>query len=227
MAKQQITPLTKEEMTRLMDEIEKKDEFDFMLFSTLKLTGRRIGELFGIEERKIVARKIIGKRTVYISGRPVTVDKTAPVYQKTGRWVFGVQVKDIDFEKGTMKVWVLKRRNYIQDETVLTPELVRIIARYVRKNRLGLRDYVFRKNKRSLRQIQNIVGQYAKKAKINHIVVTHNFRHYFVTELRRKGWTQEDIKVLTGHKSASSLASYEHLVSDDLRDKAINDLKDL
>ncbi len=227
MTKQQIIPLTKEEMNRLMEEAEKKDEFDYLLFYVLKITGRRIGELYGIEEKKQVGRKKVGKRVVYIDGKPLEIDKSIPIYKKTGKWLYGVKVKDIDLTRGNMKVWVLKRRKYIQDETILTPEAIRLIRKYINKNRLRLEDYLFRKDKRSLRQIQNMIKYYSKKAKINHLVVLHNFRHYFVTELRRKGWASEDIKILTGHKSINSLSSYEHIVADDMRDKVLNDLKDL
>ena len=227
MTKQQIIPLTKEEMNRLMEETEKKDEFDYLLFYVLKTTGRRIGELYGIEGKKQTGRKKVGTRTVYIDGKPLEIDKSIPIYKKTGKWLYGVKVKDIDLDRGTLKVWVLKRRKYIQDETILTPEAVRLIRRYINKNRLRLEDHLFRKERRSLRQIQNMIKNYSSKAKIEHLVVLHNFRHYFITELRRKGWASEDIKVLTGHKSINSLSAYEHIVADDLKEKVLNDLKDL
>ena len=227
MPKQQITPITKEEMNRLMEVIEKSNEFDFMLFSVLKSTGRRIGELFGIEERIEKGRKIVGKRKVYIDGKPLEVDKTIPIYKNSGSWIYGVKLKDIDLERGTMKVWVLKRRKYIQDETILPGEVVRIIGSYSRKNRLKLEDYLFRRTGRGLRQINNVIKSYAEKAEIKHPVTTHNFRHYFITELRRKGWANEDIRVLTGHKAVGSLASYEHIVANDLKDRILQDLRDL
>ncbi len=225
--KQQIVPLTKEEMGRLMEEVEKADEFDYLLFYLLKTTGRRIGELYGIEDRKQIGRKKVGTRTIYIDGKPLKIDKSIPIYKKTGKWLYGVKVKDVDLDKGTMKVWVLKRRVYIQDETILTPEAIRMIRIYTKKNRLRLEDHLFRKERRSLRQIQNMIKNYSKKAKINHIVVLHNFRHYFITELRRKGWTSEDIKILTGHKSVTSLTSYEHIVADDMKERVLKDVKDL
>ena len=227
MPKKQIVPLTREEMERLMEEVERTNEFDYMLFYILKTTGRRIGELYGIEEKIKVGNKKIGEKVVYVDGKPLKIDKTIPIYKKTGKWLYGVKVKDVDLEKGTMKVWVLKRRKYIQDETILTPEAIRLISRYIRKNRLTLEDHLFRKKGRSLREIQNVIKKYAKKAKINHPVVLHNFRHYFVTELRRKGWSNEDIKVLTGHKATSSLSSYEHIIPTDIKEKALESLKDL
>jgi len=223
--KGQIVQLSKEEMQKLLAEIEKTDEFDYLLFKTLQTTGRRIGELYGIEEKKQIGRKKIGKRVVYIDGKALEIDKSLPVYKKTGKWIYGVKVKDIDLDKGTMKVWVLKRRKYIQDETILTPEIIRLMKSYISKNRIKLEDYLFRKG--SIRNLQYKIKKYSEKAGITHPVVLHNFRHYFITELRRKGWTSEDIKVLTGHKSVSSLSTYEHIVADDMKGKILEDLKDL
>ena len=72
-----------------------------------------------------------------------------------------------------------------------------------------------------------MIKKYSNKAKISHVVVLHNFRHYFITELRRKGWSSEDIKILTGHKSVSSLSTYEHIVADDMKERVLKDVKDL
>jgi len=223
--KGQIVPLSKEEMQKLLAEIEKTDEFDYLLFKTLQTTGRRIGELYGIEEKKQVGRKKIGKRIVYIEGKSLEIDKTIPVYKKTGKWIYGVKIKDIDLDNGKMKIWVLKRRKYQQDETILTSEIIRLMKSYISKNRLKLEDYLFKK--KTIRNYQHKIKSYSNKAGINHNVVLHNFRHYFVTELRRKGWTSEDIKILTGHKSVSSLSTYEHIVADDMKEKILEDLKDL
>jgi len=214
-------------MFSLMGEIEKTDEFDYMLFTVLKTTGRRIGELYGIEETKQIKKKIVGKKIVYIEGKPVQVDRTIPIYKKTGKWLFGVKVKDLDLEKGLMKVWVLKRRQYIQDETILIPEAIRLLSSYIRKNRLKLEDFVFRKEGRTLRTIQNRIKSYAKKAGIEHHVTIHNFRHYFITELKRKGWTNDKIAKLTGHKSLVTLSIYDHVVASDLKEDVMGDLRGL
>lgn len=222
-----ITPITKEEMVRLIEEVEKADEFDYMIYMVLKTTGRRIGELYGIEEVKVIGRRIVGKRIIYIEGKPVEIDKTVTRHKRTGDWLFGVRLKDIDFDSGTMKVWVLKRKKHIQDETILLPEVVRIIKSYVRKNHLTLDNYVFRRKGRSLRQIQHKMKSYAKKAKIDHHVSIHSFRHYFITELKRKGWPNDKIMKLTGHKSAGTLSIYDHVIAQDIREEALEDLKSL
>jgi len=227
MAQNRTEAVEKEEMNSLMDEIEKTSEFDFLFFTTLRKTGRRVGELFGIEEKKIIGRVNRGSRIIYINNEPISVDRTIPKYKKTGNWIFGVKRKDINFEKGVMKVWVLKRREYIQDETILSPELVRLLSKHISKNKIREEDNVFRNQGISLRQLQNRLKKYAKKAGINKNIKIHTFRHYFITELKRKGWPDDKIRKLTGHKSTSMIGIYDHIVANDIREDIEEALKDL
>lgn len=148
--------------------------------------------------------------------------------RKTGRRLgeyYDVQVKDIDFEKRLMWTKVLKRKKRIFKDAILDDELCHLLKRYIMQNRLKLEDYLFRKV--SYRQIQNAVSNYAKKAKIPHKVSFHNFRHYFVTELFKRGWTYDKISKLTGHSSVSTLAVYDHTVASDIQDKAREDMVNL
>lgn len=227
MPKTQPIPCSKEEIDAILEIAKEENEFDYMLYMTLKTTGRRVGELYGVEYMDEIGRKKVGERTVYIKGKRMVIDKTIPKLKKTGEWVYGVQVKDIDFEKATMKTWVLKRRQYIQDETILMPETLELIRKYINRNRMNLDDYVFRAKGRKMSMIQKKIKYYAKKAGIGHNVSIHNFRHYFVTELKRKGWSNDMIAKLTGHKTITALSVYDHIVADDIRDKAMEDLKDI
>ena len=150
------------------------------------------------------------------------------VARKTGRRLgeyYEVKVSDIDAERGVMMTKVLKRRQKVFKEAILDEELLYLIKSYITKNKLQPEDYLFRKV--GYRQIQNRVASYAKKAGINHNVCFHNFRHYFVTELFKKGWTYDKIAKLTGHSSIGTLALYDHTVASDLQEKAREDIKDL
>ena len=150
------------------------------------------------------------------------------VARKTGRRLgeyFDVKVKDLDFERKVMLTKVLKRRRKVEKEAILDDELIYLIKTYIRKNSLKLEDYLFRKV--GYRQIQNRIASYSKKAEIKHKVSFHNFRHYFVTELFKKGWTYDKIAKLTGHSSIGTLATYDHTVASDIGDKAREDIKDL
>ena len=139
------------------------------------------------------------------------------VAKTTGRRLgeyYGVKVEDIDFEKRIMMTNVLKRRAYIKKEAILTEEVAKLLRQYIIRNRLKVGDYVFRKV--SYRQIQHAISQYAKKAGTPHKVSFHNFRHYFVTELVRKGWSYDQISKLTGHSSPSTLVFYDSSVASDI-----------
>jgi integrase len=148
------------------------------------------------------------------------------VARKTGRRLgeyYDVQVKDLDFERKVMMTKVLKRRAKVLKEALLDDELVYLLKKYTTKMKLD--DYVFRKVK--YRQIQNKVTTYAKRAKIPHKVSFHNFRHYFITELARKGYSHSDIAKLTGHSTVGVIATYDHTIASDIRDRAIKDIKDI
>lgn len=150
------------------------------------------------------------------------------VARKTGRRIgeyYDVKVRDIDFERKVMTTKVLKRRKKVEKEAILDDDLLYLLQRYVLKEKLKLDDYVFRKL--SIRQIQNKVKYYAVKAGIQHNVVFHNFRHYFITALSRKGWTHEKIAKLTGHSTPQTLNLYDHTVAGDIADEARHEIKDL
>ena len=150
------------------------------------------------------------------------------VARKTGRRIgeyYDVQVKHIDFERKIMLTKVLKRRQKIEKEAILDDELIYLIKRYITQRKLKLEDYLFREV--GYRQIQNRIKTYAKKAGILHPVSFHNFRHYFVTELFKKGWHYDKIAKLTGHSSPGTLANYDHSVASDIAVEAREDIKDL
>lgn len=152
------------------------------------------------------------------------------IARKTGRRLgeyYEVQWKHIDFDRKLMITRVLKRKIKVEKEAILDDELTHLLKRYNNKikPKPKLEDYVFRKV--GYRQIQNRVASYAKKAGISHKVSFHNFRHYFVTELFRKGWTYDKIAKLTGHSSVGTLVLYDHTVASDIADKAREDIKDL
>lgn len=150
------------------------------------------------------------------------------IARKTGRRLgeyYDVKVKDIDYDRGIMMTKVLKRRQKVEKEAILNQELIHLIKRYIAKEKLKLEDYLFRKY--SYRGIQYRVVAYAKKAGINHKVSFHNFRHFFVTELFKKGWTYDKIAKLTGHSSVGTLAMYDHTVASDLAEQARKDIQDI
>lgn len=217
MSKQSPEPITQEEMDSLITASSGNDFYN-MLFTVAKYTGRRLGELYGVERKECVGEKDSRKKSK--DGKPIM----AKIYKYTGNYEYGVKVKDIIKEldgSSTMKVWVLKRRNYIQDETILPKSVSEMVWKYINRHKLKTEDYLFRK--KSYRQIQHSVGSYANKAGIKKNVMFHSFRHYFITHYLKQGWSYNQVAKLTGHKSVNSLQSYDHVVARDLRDKALVD----
>ena len=148
--------------------------------------------------------------------------------KSTGRRIseyYNVKVKDIDFDNNIMITLVLKRRKKVEKEAILSDEVKRLLKQYIAKNGLKLDDYVFRKY--SIRHIQNLVNKYAIKGGITYRVMFHNFRHYFITELVRKGWHYSKIAKLTGHSSIGTLVSYDHSIASDIKDDALEALKSM
>jgi len=156
------------------------------------------------------------------------------VARKTGRRLgeyYEVQVRDFDPENKIMLTKVLKRKQRISKQAILDDELTYMIEAHIRDCGLKLDDYIFRhqtKNKLiSMRQIQNKVKTYSKKAEIPHNVSFHNFRHYFITELFKAGWSYERISKLTGHSSIGTLAIYDHSVASDIAAEARDAIRNL
>lgn len=156
------------------------------------------------------------------------------VASKTGRRLgeyYEVQVRDFDPENKIMLTKVLKRKQKISKQAILNDELVYMIENHIRDCGLKLDDYIFRWQKKdkgiSMRQIQNKVKTYSKKAMIPHNVSFHNFRHYFITELFKMGWSYERISKLTGHSSVGTLAIYDHSVASDIAEEARDAIRDL
>lgn len=223
MVKKAPENLTKEEMDSLMV-IASANEFYNLIFNVAKKTGRRLGELYGVEEKKVINEINTGE--VDSKKNPIL----KKVYKATGIYNYGVKWKDIIFpnresedQSGIMKIWVLKRRNYIQDESILSSELVSLLKKYYNKKKPQLDDYVFRD--KSYRQIQSTVTQYAKKAGIKKKVMFHSFRHYFITHFLKQGWSHDKITKLTGHKSVASISAYDHVVAKDIKEDTLADMK--
>lgn len=194
MVKTYPTPISKEEMDKLI-EASMEDDFFHMLFVVAKSTGRRLGEYYGVYDKKLK------------------------------QWDGGVRVKDVNFDNKIMVTRVLKRGKRVEKEALLNDESVRLIKQYVAKHKLKLDDYLFRKC--SYRNIEYAVKKYAKKAGIDKNVQFHNFRHYFITQMSRAGWSWDRIAKLTGHSNPGTLVNYDHAVARDVEDDARKILDDI
>lgn len=139
--------------------------------------------------------------------------------------IYNIRVMDIDFENKTIGMMVLKRRARVKKDAVMTDDLAKLIKRYIEKRRLKLEDYLFHKYQK--RTIQYAIKKYAKKAGIKKNVMFHSFRHHFVTQLTKRGWTPYQIIQLTGHSNIGGLNPYSHMVLEDVKEDALKTLKEI
>ena len=73
--------------------------------------------------------------------------------------------------------------------------------------------------------IRRVFRDYCKKSGIRKIH-PHLLRHYFITYLTKKGWTDEQIMLISGHDSKDSLKIYQHLALPDIERKFQEDMRD-
>jgi integrase len=138
---------------------------------------------------------------------------------------YSLKVSDIDFDKNIMMTEILKRRIKVRREAILREDISLMLKQFIARSRLKETDFVFQSM--SYRAIQNAVTSAAKKAGINHAVSFHNFRHYFITSLVRKGWKYDEIAKLTGHSTPQTILFYDHALPSETMDKALAGIEDM
>jgi len=216
--------LTKEEMNALiissMDNI-----FYFTLFNTLKLTGRRIGEIYGTPRNKILTGGIKVKDIDFKNNTlktQILKTKKRKMLVKCVKCNFKSSYKNNFCNNCGTKLPELdktKVKYNIPEEKIITmrPELVPILKNFIKIEHLKQNEYLFRKY--ALITIKKTVKKYAKKAGINKNFSLHGFRHYFITQCKRIGMNNEDIAKWTGHKNPNILNIYDRRTSKDVEAK--------
>lgn len=79
-------------------------------------------------------------------------------------------------------------------------------------------------DKYSDRYVRKVFQNYCQKANLPRIH-PHKLRHFFITYLTKIGWTDEQIMLLSGHDSKSSLKIYQHIALPDVEEKYQQDMK--
>jgi integrase/recombinase XerD len=123
-----------------------------------------------------------------------------------------VNVKVIHVDIGHCKVRIEQGKG-AKDREVLFPVSMQLLLRtYLQLH--PNHEYLFesrRFNKYTPRRIQQIMMEYGQQAGLGKRVHPHLFRHVQITDWTRKGMTDAQIQLISGHSSKKSLELYQHI----------------
>ena len=216
--------LTKDEMNNLILSTAHNLYF-FTLYNTLKFTGRRIGELYGTPRNK---QLIGGVKVKDIDFNEKTI--TTQIL-KTKKWKMMVEClycKNKTLYKNSfcsncgnkLPLFDKTKIKYNIPKIItitLKKELIPIIKNFIRQEKLKENDFLFRKY--SLIYLKKKIKIHIIQANINKNFTLHGFRHYFITQCKRSGMSNEDIAKWTGHKNPEMMNIYDRRISKDVEDK--------
>ncbi len=121
-----------------------------------------------------------------------------------------LKVSDIDFDDNTL--FINQGKGHQDRKAVIGNKVLEKLKIYLegRNN-----TYLFESNrntKYSTRRIQQLCTQYAKQAKIAHVIHCHTFRHIFITYLTSQNIGREIREIIVGHSKGSKAHDiYNHL----------------
>lgn len=219
--------LTKEEMSSL-ENVVASNLFFRTLYKTLKLSGRRIGEIYGTYKNKTLIGGIRLKdidfnskqiKTIILKTKKQKVKRTCAKCSQVSINPKDIYCKKCGEELEQVDLTQVKKIIPIERYFPMRPELEDALKIYINNHNPKFKDsdYVFREF--SLKYLQKKIKEHIKEAGIKKNFSLHGFRHYFISNAIKNGITESQIIKWTGHTNTASLQSYNQLVPDDLRDK--------
>lgn len=164
------------------------------------LTDQELTSFFRVIEDSALSHKIMLKLLFYTGLRVSEL--------------VNIKISDIDIKNN--KIFINQGKG-AKDRYVLFPESFRLVLEAYLTNLNG-REYLFessRGTKYTPRRIQQLVSGYMKTAGIgsdsSRRLGPHILRHQFLTYLTRKGLTDAQIQLISGHSTKKSLEVYQHL----------------
>jgi len=164
------------------------------------LTDQELSSFFKVIEDSLLSHKIMLKLLFYTGLRVSEL----------------VNIKILDIDIKNNKIFVNQGKGS-KDRYVLFPEAFRLVLEAFLTNSNG-KQYLFESNrgtKYTPRRIQQVVSGYMKNAGINAYpnrrLGPHIFRHQFLTFLTKKGMSDAQIQLISGHSTKKSLDVYRRL----------------
>lgn len=188
-ARKQVTFLHREEVERLVDEIDTSTEpglRDKAIVELLFSSGLRVSELVGLNRDHInLKRREFMVRGKGQKDRPIFISKTA----------------------ANMVQHYLDSR---------ADSLAALFLSYSRNQQIADTSGDFRRL--TPRSVQRIITGYARRAGITKHVSPHTMRHSFATDLLMNGADIRSVQSMLGHSNISTTQVYTHVTDQHLRD---------
>ena len=188
-ARKQVTFLTAEEVTRLIDAVTSDDSptslRDKAIMELLFSSGLRVSELTGLNRDHINTTR----REFMVRGKG---QKDRPIF--------------ISQRAADMITQYLDTRS---------DNLPALFLNYSRNNTAGTSGNFRRLTPRS---IQRIIGRYARLAGITKHVTPHTMRHSYATDLLMNGADIRSVQSMLGHSDISTTQVYTHVTDQHLKE---------
>ena len=133
--------------------------------------------------------------------------------------ILAITPRDINFDEKILWTNIEKtRRSGSRGMCFIDIKTATALKDYIESRLIDKDERLFR---RSRRTYQRLIMKYVKESGLDIYVSVHSLRHFVITSLRQLGWSWENIQKVSGHKSVTSLAVYDHtdarLVENDFR----------
>lgn len=187
-SRKQVTFLYRDEITRLLAEIDTSTEQglrDRAIIELLFSSGLRVSELVGLNRDNInLKRREFMVRGKGQKDRPVFISKAAAEHI----------TNYLDMRHDSLPALFISYSRNVSPET--TGDFRRLTAR----------------------SVQRMLGQYARLAGITKHVSPHTMRHSYATDLLMNGADIRSVQSMLGHSNISTTQVYTHVTDEHLRD---------
>ncbi len=127
-----------------------------------------------------------------------------------------VKLKVCDLELEQSYGWVREGKGRKDRLFIIAQKISVGLQNWVKSNKLEPQDWLFQSNRGghlTVRTIQSILKQAAKKAKISKRVTPHTLRHSFATHLIEDGYSVTEVQPLMGHNRLDTTMTYVHMAA--------------